>query len=431
MSLIKKGFPIGSMPKIIVLYSQTNNHMTKSQIDIGVGGRFHADQMARAFLNQDHPVRLITSYPGSRFTELPQKNLRTLLLPEIAYRGFRKLGFERLGEQSKMRLFGKYLSLFRGRGENPFCFIWSSFAVERFRKDKVSHKVLVRDSTHIVHQCAVLAEENARLGIPYAPDTICVNRELEEYELADTILVLSNFAKKTFVERGISESKIRVLPLGVNTNLFRPIFKENYKLPIKAIYFGTISVRKGIHHLLEATKGFSNSIFKLTLVGPVEKDFQPILARYNHFDYFPAMPHSRLARIAAENDLYLFPSLEDGFPNTLIQAMSSGLVPITTGHCGPAELITAGEEGFIVRAGDVQNLHDTIAQAIAKPEQLFEMRNRAMQLGALLPWARYQRAVVNLVLERSGLQVPAEPPLKSVANDTIASRSKGAEVTRP
>lgn len=408
--------------------------MSKSQIDICVGGRFHADQMAKAFLNHDYPVRLLTSYPASRFTEVPKKHVRSLLVPEIAYRALKKMNLERLGEQVKMRLFGKYLSLFSqapSPGERPFCFVWSSFALERFRKDKVTHKVLVRDSTHILHQCLVLAEENAKLGIPYFPDEICVNRELEEYELADTIMVLSQFAKQTFIARGIPESKIRVLPLGVNTQLFRPLPKDSYTLPIKAIYFGTISVRKGIHHLLEATKEFPSSIFKLTLVGPVEKDFQPILSKYQHFDYFPAMPHSRLARVAAENDLYLFPSLEDGFPNTLIQAMSSGLVPITTGQCGPAELITPGEEGFIVRSGDVANLRETIAEAIAKPDRLLEMRKKALQLGALMPWARYHNAVVNLVLERSGKVVLSNAaPLDLRSTAALSDPSVTKDVVR-
>lgn len=404
--------------------------MNRVSVEIGVGGRFHSDQMAKAFLSEGFSVKLVTSYPRSRFPEIPRKCLSTFIPAELAYRGLRRLGWERLGEQAKMRLFGGYLALHTPQRERDIphmLFVWSSFALERFRQDRISHKVLVRDSTHILHQANVLVEEGGRLGIPYQPDPVCINRELEEYELADSIIVLSEFAKQTFVERGISDSKITVLPLGVNTGLFKPVPKERYSGPLKAVYFGTISVRKGIHHLLEATRDIPATALKLTLVGPIEPGFRPLFDRYRHFDYFPAMDHPQLARFVANQDLYCFPSLEDGFPNTLVQAMACGLVPITTARCGPAELITAGEEGFILRKGDAESIREVLAEAAQNPDRLLRMRQLAIDLSTRLPWSRYHSLLNRFVQEKTGAKTVEESARERLSPPPVTPEGRAIE----
>ncbi len=361
------------------------------QIDIGVGGRFHADRMATAFVEGGHDVNLFTSYPKSRFPNLDKRSVHSLMVPEILYRLSKRFGYERVGEQLKMVGMGGWLAS-RARirqKESDYCFIWSSFAKETFETLQRTHKVVVRDSTHIIHQCDILANEYGTLNIDYAPDILCVNRELAEYRLADSILVLSQFAKKTFLSRGIPEEKIRVGSLGVDTHLFRPRAEEKQALPLNVVYFGTISVRKGVHYLLEAMKKVSSRQVRLTLIGPVEENFKPILARYPDVKWLPPMPHSQLAPSVAQFDVYAFPSLEDGFPNTLVQAMASGLIPITTNECGPAELITDGEDGCLIPSRSSEAIAEKLMWLAASTERVIEMKRRVKSLGTTQTWGKY------------------------------------------
>jgi glycosyltransferase involved in cell wall biosynthesis len=358
-------------------------------IHIGVGGRFHADHMANAFLRAGHRVTVHTSYPKSRFPTVPVANLRSFVAPELIYRSAQQLGFEKIGENAKMVSFGTWLRSEFSRAKPNFTFIWSSFALETFHTLEGFERVLVRDSTHIAHQLEVLRREHETFGIPFKMSRLCLARELEEYRLADSILVLSHFAKRTFVERGISPKKIFVFPLGVNTSLFKPITMSVIKLPLEMIYFGTISLRKGVQYLLEGTKSFSPSHLKLTLVGPVEDSFRPILSRYNHFIHLPAMAHPQLAPLVASNHVYAFPTLEDGFPNSLIQAMASGLVPISTPENGPAEWIEEGVTGFLIEPRNSEAIRERLEKILSDPSILLPMRKNCVELSHSNTWEQY------------------------------------------
>lgn len=377
------------------------------KIDIAVGGRFHADRFAKALLKLSQNVRLLTSYPKNRFGLVPSEIVSSFLPPELAYRTLKKIGLERKGEQAKMGLFGSWVSR-QITDSTDLAIIWSSFGKECFSRAGGPKRVVIRDSTHILHQSQLLQEEFARLGKTFEPDPVCIDRELAEYDRAERIIVLSDFARGTFVKRGISADKIDVLSLGVNTDLFRPLTREDVKLPLKAIYFGTLSIRKGTHILLEATKNFSKNALRVELVGPVEESFKSILRQYDHVTHHPAMPHEKLATFINQFDLYLFPTLEDGFPNTLIQSMAAGLVPITSLNNGPAELIADGEQGWHVSSG-VNALSDAIERAIAHPKALLTMRERGLALSQTYTWDRYETAVTEWLENTMSGKVPSRP----------------------
>ncbi len=409
--------------------SATSSTSPPSSIDIAVGGRFHADRMAEAFLAANHSVNLFTSYPKSRFPKIDGKRIHRFLVPEALYRGTKRLGHERLGEQLKMIGFGGWLASrarFRPQ-ESDFTLVWSSFAKEIFETLTRSHKILVRDSTHIIHQCDVLANEYGNLNIDYSPDILCVNRELAEYRNADSIFVLSQFAKQTFVSRGTPAEKIRVGSLGVDMALFHPRADITPALPLKVVYFGTISVRKGIHYLLEAIRKLSRNQVRLTLIGPVEENFRPILARYPDVTHVNPMPHSRLAPLIALHDVYAFPSLEDGFPNTLVQAMAAGLVPVTTSECGPAELITHGVNGQIIPSRSFEAIAQTLSNLAGSPDTLIEMKRKVAQLVKDLTWENYAKALNEWVEQAKLPKTLLKPPRESTRLDDGISQIEANE----
>ena len=80
-------------------------------------------------------------------------------------------------------------------------------------------------------------------------------RILEEYELADLVVVLSEKAAETFRARSFREEKLFYLPRGVDVDRFKPGSEpDGRKRPpiFRVIFSGALIERKGIHHLLEA-----------------------------------------------------------------------------------------------------------------------------------------------------------------------------------
>ena len=79
--------------------------MKQLDIRIGVGGRFHADYMASAFLKAGHNVSLYTTFPASRFPNLSPHRQSNFLLPEIVYRSGKLIGLGNQGDQYKIKSF--------------------------------------------------------------------------------------------------------------------------------------------------------------------------------------------------------------------------------------------------------------------------------------------------------------------------------------
>ncbi|MBI4403741.1 MAG: glycosyltransferase family 4 protein [Deltaproteobacteria bacterium] len=365
--------------------------MDRMHIQIGVGGRFHADRMAATFLGAGHRVELFTTFPSSRFPIIPKEVIHSFTLPEVVFRLAQVMGSEHWGDQIKLSWFGKKMAQSIARAQSADLFIgWSSFSLETLRTRQAGRHVVVRDSAHIAYQYDLLKEEYRKFGRTFPDRQFCLERELEEYDRADSIVVLSDFAKKTFVEKGISASKVDVLRLGADTSVFHPSADRLAQLPLKAVYFGQLSIKKGIHYLLEATRDLKH--LELTLVGSVDPDFRPLLQKYSHAQIHKPMAHPQLASFIREFDLFVFPTLEDGFGQTLIQAMASGLVSVVTDNCGAAERME--DAGVIVPIRDAFALRTALQKFIENPQLLPAMKHKAVALARRYSWATYSADVL-------------------------------------
>ena len=97
----------------------------------------------------------------------------------------------------------------------------------------------------------------------------------KEYELADYIMVPSEFARKTFLEKGFNEKKIIKNSYGVDLKEFESDTSyKNDQSKFRIIYTGTVSIRKGILYLLEVFNNLELDNIELLIVGNIEKDLK-------------------------------------------------------------------------------------------------------------------------------------------------------------
>ena len=106
-------------------------------------------------------------------------------------------------------------------------------------------------TTHVRYQQVSVTAEHAKFGAA----SVDWNEELiasieEEYAESDLILTASRFSYNSFVAHGIPESKLAVVPYGVDCDAFTPMPKADDVFRI--LFVGTISIRKGLPYLLEA-----------------------------------------------------------------------------------------------------------------------------------------------------------------------------------
>jgi len=257
-------------------------------------------------------------------------------------------------------------------------FVESMVALETMRrvKEQGTVAVLDRTNTHICYQQRLLQEEYELVGL-LSPrlihDEEGIARAEAEYEEADYICTLSGFARRSFLEMGIPEEKVLLVPSGVGLMAFRPAHKEDDVFRI--IYCGQLTYKKGVHYLLEAFAGLGVPGAELWLIGPVDDVFRPVLKRYEgSFVHHGFVPHKELHRYLSQGSVFVLPSIEEGLAKVTMEAMACGLPVVATTNTGAEDVLRDGVDGYIVPIRDPE----TIAEKVLK---LYEDSSKRAEMG--------------------------------------------------
>lgn len=188
-------------------------------------------------------------------------------------------------------------------------------------------------------------------------------RFLEEYELADLLVVLSEKAADTFRVQGFPESKLYYLPRGVDVERFQP----GKRPPIfRAVFSGALIERKGIHHLLEAWHRLDLKDAELWLIGSVHEEAKPHLKRFWR-DNIRVVGFARdVENYLSQGTVHVFPSTCEGSAKVTYEAAACGLPQITTREAG--DVVVDNVEGIIIPPGNVDRLTEAIRHLYDHPE---------------------------------------------------------------
>lgn len=227
-----------------------------------------------------------------------------------------------------------------------------------------------RGSTHQRSQEAVVFDEYRRWGIPLPLEKPhIVLREEAIYAQADAITVPSTAAKRSFIQMGIAEGKVHVIPYGVRLDRFAPTAyppSNSFEL----LFAGSVSLRKGIPYLLKAFAAISHPRKHLTIVGSVSPDIRPLLNRLptDNVTFAGPLPQSELAKKMSTSHALVLPSIEEGLALVQGQALACGCPVIASVATGAEDLFTDGVEGFIVPV--VPDIDQNVAALTARIQQL-------------------------------------------------------------
>jgi glycosyltransferase involved in cell wall biosynthesis len=124
----------------------------------------------------------------------------------------------------------------------------------------------------------------------------------------------------------------------------------------------------------------------------VEDSMRPILPKYQDLpiDWSPPLPHSQLAERLRSADVFVLPSLEDGFARTVTEAMACGLPVVTTPNTGASDLIESGVNGEVAPIRNPQAIADAVlkwADKILAPD----WRSRVLVNAELLSFGHFER----------------------------------------
>ncbi|NKB21044.1 MAG: glycosyltransferase [Alphaproteobacteria bacterium] len=339
------------------------------KVMVSTHGRFHAFELAKGLHDHSALHQLLTPYPVWAVRKVTGADMpvRSAVWIELVKRLSNKA---RLGSKPDAFV-GKSFGKFAARTDMADADIfvgWSNASLEAI---PVAHaaglKVIIeRGSSHIEHQTEVLKTAYQALGMKPAETSVeVIERELAEYDLADAIAVPSQFAAKTFTDRGVSTDKLIINNYGVDLTRFTSSEKRTARDIPKILFVGQVGVRKGIPNLLKAFETHKDNA-ELHLVGPIEPGFESYL-RDSPTDGVVIngpVAGNALPAIYKNTDIFCLPSLEEGFPLVNLQALTSGCPIITTEAAGAADIIQDGRNGLIIANDSVEALTDALQKLI-------------------------------------------------------------------
>lgn len=200
-----------------------------------------------------------------------------------------------------------------------------------------------------------------------------------ELELADKIVVNSEWSKEAMISEGVAPRKIAVIPLAYERiseriqRVLPTVFTA--RRPLQLLFLGQVSLRKGIHLIFEALRLLENAHVKLEIVGPIQVDVPDDIRCNPKVEFHGAVPRSQTDIFYRRADLFLFPTFSDGFGLTQLEAFAESLPIVTSRFCG--DVVKDGVNGRILQTNDAGELANVIRALANDPGQLSRLQKEA------------------------------------------------------
>ena len=221
----------------------------------------------------------------------------------------------------------------------------------------------------------IIADLHKSAGIKWKPaPKEYWDRWRNECSLADQIVVNSAWSRDALHGEGIPAEKLRVIPLAYEPPADSKSFQRHYprtfssERPLRVLFLGQVNLRKGVRQLLDAVKLLARENVEFWFVGPTQIDVPTDLPQCKWFGVAPRVEVNRYYRDA---DVFIFPTLSDGFGLTQLEAQAWKLPVIASRYCG--EVVTHGVNGVILEGVSAQAIADVLLEFLRSPETLCAM----------------------------------------------------------
>lgn len=214
-----------------------------------------------------------------------------------------------------------------------------------------------------------------------------IKRREAEWAAADLVMVNSEWTKAALIRQGVAEDKIVIVPLAYEAppDKGRGTRDEGYGIaekssrrstfdsrhPLRVLFLGQVILRKGIQYLIEAARLLEKEPIHFDVVGSIGISEMAITSAPSNTTFHGPVSRDRTEAFYRSADLFVLPTLSDGFALTQLEAMAHGLPVIATPNCG--EVVSDAVDGLIVPASDANALAEAFQLLLQDPEKLQRM----------------------------------------------------------
>lgn len=321
--------------------------------------------------------------------ELPREKVHAFnflgLRSRLAYRRAKQMSNEHLYQafMNYGRAFCQAVNRLPARGHNAFLG-FTCGALETLEVARNCGNLAVIDQIHAGKREAILVQEEREAWPGWDrrtdPKPEAYYRRLEaEWHTAHLVVVNSSFAKNALVSQGIEPGKIAVIPQAFNVEQYGSI-RDNWAKKdrgLRVIFLSSVSLLKGIQYLMQTARLMAREPVKFWVVGSVSINHDLIREAPANMQFVGKVNPQRVNEWLDRSHVFVFPTISDGFGRVQLEAMARGLPVIATRNCG--EVVTPGEDGFVVPIRDPQAIQAAIHQILDRPDLLPYLSQNALR----------------------------------------------------
>ncbi len=245
-------------------------------------------------------------------------------------------------------------------------------------------------------ECAGSLDKEWELALPERDFQSLV----EECSMPDYWIAASSFTKNTLMQHGAPVDRIQVIPYGTDLEWFTPgTMRHSTNQPLRVLFVGTVCQRKGLSYLVDALDALPSGAAELTICGRLVDDAATLRNARARTRIRAFVSSEELLREFRSADVFVFPSLAEGFGHVLLEAMACGLPVISTTHTAAPDLISDGREGFVTEPGDRAGLVKCLEYFLKNRERVSQMGTAARARAEAFTWATFRQRIAEAVRE--------------------------------
>jgi glycosyltransferase involved in cell wall biosynthesis len=192
---------------------------------------------------------------------------------------------------------------------------------------------------------------------------------------------------------GCDIERVWYIPNGVESHFFVPRVAPSGET-LRLLFVGSWLDHKGVHYLREGFEIIAkrNSHVRLTIAGcggdarTLKASFDPAVRE--QLEVVPFVSRSEMPDLYARHDLFVFPSLFEGLPIVLLEAMASGMPVVTTETCGMKDVIEDEHNGLLVKPAHTGELVAAVERMMESPELRARLGQAAQNSAKRYTWRR-------------------------------------------
>jgi glycosyltransferase involved in cell wall biosynthesis len=208
-----------------------------------------------------------------------------------------------------------------------------------------------------------------------------------EWEAAAGVVVNSEWTAQALVRQGVPREKLHVVPLAYEPPATSLEPRRATGRPLVVLWLGNVVLQKGIQYLVAAAKLLADRAVRFLVVGHVGISRWAVESAPPSVEFIGRVTRDRTAEMYRSADLFVFPTLSDGFGLTQLEAMAHGLPVIATPNCGA--VVDDGHDGLVVPAADAPALAAAIVELDEDRGRLEAMAREALHKASRFPLSAF------------------------------------------